>query len=981
VKLDCLARDTRPYTFTEPERFVDLPLDNRTLSRGAPAFTRLALVLACVGFTIPISAAVLSGSFIPISSATNVNLTTAGNVDWVHWGLAFSTNVNRKTAVTPRLNTATIVGTNSLLLLSTNLQRVSWSDGTPTLAVTNSASGVFVQGLTNGFEIVAAAGQQRRRLQIHAGAYAASGLIQATLSDAAAPGYYDESLTSPWTATNTAAVLTNGVFIIDFAAASDGQTLNVRFTAQTVYDTNSGFVSLQAATLASNALPTVLLTSPTNTQKFFHSASVTLTAEASDPDGSIAKVEFYQGTNVLGESLSPPYTMVWENVAPSNYTLVALAYDQEGATNVSAPVLITVQNNFAPTVTITNPLDFTSFTLPTNVLINATASDLDGSISNVAFYAGSTKLGEVTNSPYQFVWTNPPAGEHLLTAKATDNNGATTTSSSVDIFVTQPGGYLAVSATTASEPVDLDAAGPADWAHWGLLTEASFNHKRGVVSQISNFSVIGNDPHYAYADNPITYSWADGTPILAATNTPTGVYVIGRRNGFALQAPAGVTTNTLKLYVGAFAARGRLLAYLNDFSAPAISDFSVDNPGNGPGTLYTIRYASASAAKLLRLRFIGDTMYNNSVGNVTLQAAALDTGNFPPSAFITNPANGFTLQWPGPVTIHAQAGDSDGTVTNLEFFRDGVKLGQTPTPPYSMVWTNPTIGIHSLVVRATDNRGLSFSSRAAEVFLTPGGGSLIVTSAFPSAQVDLPAEGFVDWAHWGLARANSFDHKSEATVRISNANRILAGGQINRYDDNYSGYSWTNGTPTPEALGTKTGIYLNGVSNGFELNAPADLSRRRLRVYVGLYGARARFEAFLTDSSAKPFVDTSVYNVYGNQYRVYTIDYASAIPGQQLVVRHTVNELFDEAYGNVTLQSATLADLPPPHLLNATWDGQAFSFGFLTLDNRSYSIQYADSIPSTNWQPLQNFAGTGLPFWYTNSLPPSPQRFYRVVEY
>jgi hypothetical protein len=275
---------------------------------------------------------------------------------------------------------------------------------------------------------------------------------------------------------------------------------------------------------------------------------------------------------------------------------------------------------------------------------------------------------------------------------------------------------------------------------------------------------------------------------------------------------------------------------------------------------------------------------------------------------------------------------------------------------------------------------VSFSSRASEVFLTAGGGSLIVTSAFPTAQVDLPAEGLVDWTHWGLARANSFDHKSGAAIRISDADPLQS-GQIKRYTDNFSGFSWTNGTPTPAAAGTKTGIFVDGLSNGFEISAPADLSRRRLRVYVGLYGARAKTEAFLTDSSAKPFVDTSVYNVFGNQYRVYTIDYASAIPGQQLVVRHTANELFDEDFGNVTLQSATLADLPPPQLLDANFDGLTFSFAFLTLPNRTYVVQYADSIPSTNWQNLQTFPGTGLPTWYTNSSPPSPQRFYRVLEY
>jgi len=283
-------------------------------------------------------------------------------------------------------------------------------------------------------------------------------------------------------------------------------------------------------------------------------------------------------------------------------------------------------------------------------------------------------------------------------------------------------------------------------------------------------------------------------------------------------------------------------------------------------------------------------------------------------------------------------------------------------------------------VRATDNRGVSFTSRPAEVFLGPGGGSLVVTSAFPQAQIDLSAEGTEDWTHWGLSTANSFNHKSGAAIRISNADNLQP-GQVKRYQDNFSAYSWTNGTPTPTAASTKTGIYVQGLGNGFEVTAPADTSRRRLRIYVGLYGARARFEAFLSDNSAKPFVDTSLLNVYGNHYRVYTLDYKAASAGQQLVIRHLAQELFDDNYGNVTLQAASLASLPPPYLTDLNWDGQAFRFAFTTLPYLSYTVQYADSVASTNWQPLGTFPGTGTWLQYTNWPPPLPQIFFRVIEH
>jgi hypothetical protein len=275
---------------------------------------------------------------------------------------------------------------------------------------------------------------------------------------------------------------------------------------------------------------------------------------------------------------------------------------------------------------------------------------------------------------------------------------------------------------------------------------------------------------------------------------------------------------------------------------------------------------------------------------------------------------------------------------------------------------------------------VTFVSLAADVFVSTGGGSLIAAFDFPSPQIDLAAEGTVDWTHWGLARANSFDHRGGATTRISDTDRI-GNSQVRRYTDNHTGYSWTNGIPTPSAFASTTGIFIEGLSNGFQITAPADPSRRRLKVYAGLYGARGHFEAALSDNSARPFIDTSLFKVADNNYRVYTIDYTAATPGQQLVIRHTAGELYDSTYGNVTIQSATLADLPPPRLAGETWNGTAFSFRVPTLSAHSYVVQYSDVLPATNWLILEAFPGIGADVWITDFFPASPQRFYRVVEY
>ena len=69
--------------------------------------------------------------------------------------------------------------------------------------------------------------------------------------------------------------------------------------------------------------------------------------------------------------------------------------------------------------------------------ITAQASDLDGTVSLVEFFAGDTKIGEDSTEPFKFSWTNVAAGNYQITAKATDDVGGTSTSQAVAISVNE----------------------------------------------------------------------------------------------------------------------------------------------------------------------------------------------------------------------------------------------------------------------------------------------------------------------------------------------------------------------------------------------------------------------------------------------------------------------------------------------------------------------------------------------------------------
>ena len=76
-----------------------------------------------------------------------------------------------------------------------------------------------------------------------------------------------------------------------------------------------------------------------------------------------------------------------------------------------------------------------TFTSPAKISLAATATDPDGTVTRVEFFNGTTKLSEDTTAPYAAQWNTGAAGTYTVTARATDNAGATQTSNAIAIRV------------------------------------------------------------------------------------------------------------------------------------------------------------------------------------------------------------------------------------------------------------------------------------------------------------------------------------------------------------------------------------------------------------------------------------------------------------------------------------------------------------------------------------------------------------------
>lgn len=211
-------------------------------------------------------------------------------------------------------------------------------------------------------------------------------------------------------------------------------TLTARATDNRAAVATSAPLSVVVA--APNSPPSVAIATPLPGTQYAAPATVNLSATASDGDGTVAKVDFYANAALIGTAQTPPYAFTWSNVAAGTYSLIAKATDNAGLVASSPPVSISASQNAAPIVSLTVSDSAVARYAPASITLTATASDSDGTISRVEFYQGSTLIGTATIPPYAVAWSDVPAGNFVVTAKAIDNAGASGTSNAIPIAVT-----------------------------------------------------------------------------------------------------------------------------------------------------------------------------------------------------------------------------------------------------------------------------------------------------------------------------------------------------------------------------------------------------------------------------------------------------------------------------------------------------------------------------------------------------------------
>lgn len=522
---------------------------------------------------------------------------------------------------------------------------------------------------------------------------------------------------------------TNGVYNLPWSGVAPG---TYTLTTKATNSLNLVTVS-EPITVVVDAAPALTLTSPANNTVYQAGDNIAISVDASDSDGSIAKVDFYQGTTLLAtvtsgnNGTSGVYTTNWLNVAPGTYSLTATATDNDGASTTTPPITVTV--NAPPTASWTAPTDGQTTTAPAIVTLTVNATDSDGTIAKVEFFNGTTLIGTVlkgqsgnSGNNYSFNWTSIPGGVYTLNAVATDSNGATDDAGSVSLIVnTAP-------TVSLTSPVNNSTANAGS----SVTVTATAGDSDGNISQVDFYSgstLIGSvtTGQSGNTGNTYTFNWpnvvsgsysltamatdnqgASTTSQVIAINVnalPT-VNLTSPANNSTINAGTAITLNATA------ADSDGTIAKVEFFSGTTLIGTVLAGSAGDTATGYTFSWSNAPAGTVQLTAVATDNQ-----GSSTISASTTLTVNALPTIAITSPTNNATVAAGSPITLNASATDADGTIAKVEFFNGATLIGTVLTGSagnagsgYTMSWANAPTGTVQLTARATDNKGSSTTS-------------------------------------------------------------------------------------------------------------------------------------------------------------------------------------------------------------------------------------------------------------------------------
>src|SRR4051812_39954377 len=446
----------------------------------------------------------------------------------------------------------------------------------------------------------------------------------------------------------------------------------------------------------------------------------------------------YVVTGGGGAPLYPSATSSWTAFSASRNEYVKVAIDActmtvnaiglDGIIFDSTSVAHCVPGTQSPAVTLTSPSAGAGFTAPADITLTAAATDSDGTIAKVDFYAGASLIGTAVSAPYSIVWPGVAAGTYTLTAIATDNVSATTTSGAVTITV-----------NPATPP---PATLPDGWNHADIGSTGAAGRSG---ADAGTFSVTGAGADVWGTADALQFAYrtlaGDGAIVARVTSiqnvnawTKAGVMIRGALSPSAAQAFMLVASSPVKgVPFQRRTADGNASVSTSGSQSTAPRWVKLVRAGNlitgyesPDGVTWTTVGSDTFAMGTTVLVGLGVSSHVAGVAatatfdNVSVTATTVQPpANVPPSVSIASPTAGSTFTAPAAIGLVASAADSDGTIAKVDFYAGAALIGTVTSAPYVLTWNAVPAGTYALTAIATDSASATTTSSAVTTTANP----------------------------------------------------------------------------------------------------------------------------------------------------------------------------------------------------------------------------------------------------------------------
>jgi hypothetical protein len=409
-----------------------------------------------------------------------------------------------------------------------------------------------------------------------------------------------------------------------------------------------------------------------------------------------------------------------------------------------------------------------------------------------------TKAGIPPGTPATIGWSPPQPGAYFLTVKASDGphnatslpiryfaTGTMLTSPTPNTIVPN-GSSVALQATATPRPLSIGGNNAfvrrIDFYADGVLIGTDDTYPYSLIYTPSNppTSNTPNIKHVVEArafDNNNNQVSPNGTATLdlfmvPPIGTPPTCVITSPANNAVIPIPPIGTSIPVSVSAGSPTAEGRIIKV----------ELYVDGVLTGTSTTFPYSFSwSPTVVGAYRLLALAYDDKSNVVASTIAPATTTITIAASPTVSVIAPTENADLAIGNATTLTATSNDSNvgGSITRVQFFADGVFVGESTTPngnQFSVSWTPSSAGTATITAVATNQLGLTTTSagRAVNVLSAPAdeGGS-----GSSSAIRDIVVEGVI----FGGDQAGSFTAVNTAGRSVTFLGSVTVGGTVRNY--------------------------------------------------------------------------------------------------------------------------------------------------------------------------------------------------------